>query len=162
MLSAATPASLTLTAVTTAVQEPATPTAAERLAARRAALRAARAKLVRTALRYRGVPYVWGGSTPAGFDCSGFTSYVYGRFGTKMAHSTYAQYGAYRRVARRDLRQGDLVFFAGVGHVGIYIGDGRFVHAPSSGKRVEVRRLSDSWYRTSYVGAVRPPIRAAA
>lgn len=119
---------------------------------------ALRQQVVAEALRYRGVPYVWGGSSPAGFDCSGFTSYVYARFGTPMAHSTYAQYAAYRHVARKNLRAGDLVFFSGVGHVGIYIGHGRFVHAPRTGKNVEVQRLSVSWYRQSYVGAVRPPV----
>lgn len=118
-----------------------------------------RGQLVREALRHRGTPYVWGGSTPSGFDCSGFTSYVYGRFGTSMAHSTYAQFEAYPRVARDDLKPGDIVFFAGVGHNGIYIGNGRFVHSPRTGKSVEVQRLNGSWYRTTYVGAVRPPIR---
>lgn len=121
-----------------------------------------RAALVTEALKHRGIPYVWGGSTPAGFDCSGFTSYVYAKFGVKMAHSTYAQYGEYRHVARRDLRAGDLVFFAGLGHVGIYIGKGRFIHSPRSGKSVEVQRLSTGWYTRSYVGAVRPPLRTAA
>lgn len=119
-----------------------------------------RRQVVTEALRYRGTPYVWGGSTPAGFDCSGFTAYVYAKFGTQMAHSTYAQYDAYRHVARTDLRAGDLVFFAGVGHVGIYIGHGRFIHSPRTGKSVEVQRLNGSWYRQSYVGAVRPPLSA--
>lgn len=119
-----------------------------------------RRQLVRTALSFRGTPYVWGGSTPAGFDCSGFTAYVYARFGTRMAHSTYAQYAAYRRIPRNRLQPGDLVFFSSLGHMGIYIGRGRFVHSPRSGKHVEVQRLSGSWYRTSYVGAVRPPIHA--
>ena len=122
---------------------------------------AARAAVVSEALRHRGTPYVWGGSTPAGFDCSGFTAYVYAKVGVTMAHSTYAQYDGYTRVARTDLRPGDLVFFAGVGHVGIYIGKGRFVHSPRSGKRVEVASLSGSWYRGSYVGAVRPQVSAA-
>jgi cell wall-associated NlpC family hydrolase len=79
-----------------------------------------------------------------------------------MAHSTYAQYDSYRHVARTKLRPGDLVFFSGVGHVGIYIGHGRFVHSPRSGKSVEVQKLSSSWYRESYVGAVRPPLTATA
>ena len=121
-----------------------------------------RRQVVTEALRYRGVPYVWGGSTPAGFDCSGFTAYVYAKFGTQMAHSTYAQYDSYRHVTRTKLRPGDLVFFSGVGHVGIYIGHGRFVHSPRSGKSVEVQKLSSSWYRESYVGAVRPPLTATA
>lgn len=121
-----------------------------------------RRQVVTEALRHRGTPYVWGGSTPAGFDCSGFTAYVYAKFGTQMAHSTYAQYDSYHRVARTELRAGDLVFFSGVGHVGIYIGHGRFVHSPRTGKSVEVQKLNSSWYRQSYVGAVRPPLPAKA
>lgn len=117
-----------------------------------------RDRIVTEALRHRGTPYVWGGSTPAGFDCSGFTSYVYAKFGVKMAHSTYTQYDAYERVARKNLLPGDLVFFSGVGHVGIYIGNGKMVHSPRSGKSVEVVRINSSWYGRTYVGAVRPPL----
>lgn len=115
-------------------------------------------RIAREALRYRGVPYVWGGGSPSGFDCSGLTSYVYARFGTAMAHSSYTQRDAYPQVARSRLRPGDLVFFAGAGHVGIYIGDGRFVHARRGGFSVEVSSLGEGWYRTQYAGAVRPPI----
>src|SRR5579871_3686061 len=66
---------------------------------------------VRDALRLRGAPYVWSGATPAGFDCSGFTSYVYGRLGIHLAHSSYAQWSAGPHVRRNDLQPGDLVFF---------------------------------------------------
>jgi peptidoglycan DL-endopeptidase CwlO len=111
---------------------------------------------VRDALRLRGAPYVWSGASPAGFDCSGFTSYVYGRLGIHLAHLTYAQWTAGRHVSRADLRPGDLVFFAGLGHVGIYIGGGRFVHAPHTGTVVSVDRLAGSWYGAEYDGAVRP------
>ncbi len=114
------------------------------------------ATAVRDAMHLRGVPYVWSGSTPAGFDCSGFTSYVYGKLGIKLAHSSYAQWTSGRRIARADLRPGDLVFFAGLGHVGIYIGGGRFIHAPHTGTVVSVDRLSGSWYGADYDGAVRP------
>ncbi len=116
-----------------------------------------RGELVGYAKRFIGTPYVWGGSSPAGFDCSGFTSYVYARFGVQMAHYTGAQYAAYRKVARGALQPGDLVFFAGLGHEGIYIGGGRFIHSPSSGGSVRIDRLADGWYRDTYVGAVRPP-----
>jgi peptidoglycan DL-endopeptidase CwlO len=114
------------------------------------------ARAVHDALALRGAPYVYGGSTPAGFDCSGFTSYVYGKLGIPLAHSSYDQWTSGPRVPRADLRPGDLVFFAGLGHVGIYIGGGRFVHAPHTGTVVSVDRLSGSWYGAEYDGAVRP------
>jgi peptidoglycan DL-endopeptidase CwlO len=113
-------------------------------------------RAVRDALALRGAPYVYGGSTPAGFDCSGFTSYVYGKLGVTLAHSSYDQWTSGPHVARARLRAGDLVFFAGLGHVGIYIGGGRFVHAPHTGTVVSVDRLSGSWYGAEYDGAVRP------
>jgi len=111
---------------------------------------------VHDALALRGAPYVYGGSTPAGFDCSGFTSYVYGKLGIKLAHSSYDQWTAGQHIPRRDLEPGDLVFFDGLGHVGIYIGDGKFVHAPHTGTVVSVDRMSGSWYGAEYDGAVRP------
>jgi cell wall-associated NlpC family hydrolase len=114
------------------------------------------ARAVQNALALRGAPYVYGGSTPAGFDCSGFTSYVYGKLGIPLAHSSYDQWTSGARVPRRDLRPGDLVFFDALGHVGIYIGHGSFVHAPHTGTVVSVDRLSGSWYGAEYDGAVRP------
>jgi peptidoglycan DL-endopeptidase CwlO len=111
---------------------------------------------VREAMRLRGVPYVWSGATPAGFDCSGFTSYAYGRLGIHLAHSSYAQWSAGPHVRRSDLRPGDLVFFDDLGHVGIYIGGGRFIHAPHTGTVVSVDPLWSSWYGAEYDGAVRP------
>lgn len=113
-------------------------------------------RAVHDALALRGAPYVYGGSTPAGFDCSGFTSYVYGKLGIALAHSSYDQWGAGPHVPRADLKPGDLVFFAGLGHVGIYIGGGKFVHAPHTGTVVSVDLLSGSWYGAEYDGAVRP------
>jgi cell wall-associated NlpC family hydrolase len=114
------------------------------------------ATAVRDAMHLRGAPYVWSGSSPAGFDCSGFTSYVYGKLGITLAHSSYAQWTSGPHVPRRDLRPGDLVFFYGLGHVGIYIGGGMFIHAPHTGTVVSVDRLSGSWYGAEYDGAVRP------
>jgi cell wall-associated NlpC family hydrolase len=113
-------------------------------------------RAVHDALALRGDPYVYGGSTPAGFDCSGFTSYVYGKLGITLAHSSYDQWTSGPHVPRAGLEPGDLVFFAGLGHVGIYIGGGRFVHAPHTGTVVSVDRLSGSWYGAEYDGAVRP------
>jgi peptidoglycan DL-endopeptidase CwlO len=112
---------------------------------------------VAEAMPLRGVPYSWGGTTPAGFDCSGFTAYVYATLGITLAHSTYAQWDAGIHIPRSDLQPGDLVFFDGIGHVGIYIGGGRFIHAPHTGTVVSIDRLSGSWYSTEYDGAVRPP-----
>lgn len=112
---------------------------------------------VADAMRLRGIPYVWGGSTTAGFDCSGFTAFVYAKLGITLAHSTYAQWDAGTHIPKRDLQPGDLVFFAGIGHVGIYIGDGRFIHSPHTGAVVSVDRLSGSWYGAEYDGAVRLP-----
>jgi len=110
---------------------------------------------VHDALALRGAPYVYGGSTPAGFDCSGFTSYVYGRLGIALAHSSYDQWNAGQHIPRRDLQPGDLVFFAGLGHVGIYVGNGQFIHAPHTGDVVRIDSLGGSWYASEYVGAKR-------
>jgi cell wall-associated NlpC family hydrolase len=108
------------------------------------------------ALRAVGVPYQWGGSSPtAGFDCSGLVSWAYGKVGINLPHSSYALYGKGRRVARSRLKPGDLVFFWGLGHVGMYVGHGRMVHAPHSGTRVQVVRLGNSAYGHALIGARR-------
>jgi cell wall-associated NlpC family hydrolase len=108
------------------------------------------------ALQAVGVPYRWGGTSPAsGFDCSGLVYWAYGRLGIELPHSSYALYGQGRRVARSRLKKGDLLFFYGLGHVGIYVGRGRMVHAPQSGRRVEVVRLGRSGYGGKLVGARR-------
>ncbi len=112
-------------------------------------------RVVDFARRMLGVPYVWGGDSPSGFDCSGLVRFVYARFGIALPHSSYADFDLGRRVARGDLRPGDLVFFDGVGHVGMYVGGGRFIHAPHSGTDVQITSLSDPWYRQSYDGARR-------
>jgi len=102
-----------------------------------------------------GVPYSWGGTSPAtGFDCSGFVRFVYDHFGIDLPHSSYAQFDYGRRVTRGGLKPGDLVFFDGEGHVGMYVGDGRFIHAPHTGTRVEIDSLS-GWYAGRYDGARR-------
>jgi cell wall-associated NlpC family hydrolase len=105
------------------------------------------------ARRFLGVPYRWGGSSPSGFDCSGLVRYVYHRFGIELPHSSYGDFGLGRRVTRAALLPGDLVFFDGVGHVGLYVGRGRFIHAPHSGTRVQVSSLAE--YGASYDGARR-------
>jgi len=112
-------------------------------------------RVVDYARRFRGVRYVYGGSSPrTGFDCSGFVRYVYAHFGLTLAHSSYAQFDRGRRVSRGSLRPGDLVFFDGLGHVGIYMGKGRFIHAPHTGTRVRIETLA-GWYGSRFVGARR-------
>jgi cell wall-associated NlpC family hydrolase len=109
-----------------------------------------------TAVRAVGVPYRWGGTSPAaGFDCSGLVYWAYGRLGIALPHSSYALYDLGRRVAPSRMKAGDLLFFSGLGHVGIYIGRGRMVHAPHSGSRVQVVRLGRSNYGSRLVGVRR-------
>jgi peptidoglycan DL-endopeptidase CwlO len=105
------------------------------------------------ALRYLGVKYVWGGATPAGFDCSGLVMYVYAQLGIQLPHYAAAQFGFGSPVQRDQLQPGDLVFFDGLDHVGIYIGGGQMVHAPQTGDVVKITPLSD--FGSRYVGARR-------
>jgi cell wall-associated NlpC family hydrolase len=111
--------------------------------------------VVGIALGYLGTPYVYGGASPRGFDCSGFVMYVFAQLGISLPHNAAAQYGAGSPVSRSQLQPGDLVFFDGLGHVGIYIGSGQFVHAPHTGDVVKISSLSESWYSSTYVGARR-------
>ena len=112
----------------------------------------ANATAARLALNYLGVPYVWGGASPSGFDCSGLASYVYAQVGKSVPHYTGAIWAAFPQVAG-GLQPGDLVFFYGLDHMGIYLGGDQFVHAPHTGDVVKVSQLSTY---PSYVGAVRP------
>jgi cell wall-associated NlpC family hydrolase len=109
---------------------------------------------VAIAEQYLGVPYVWGGASPSGFDCSGLVMYVYGRLGVSLPHNAAAQYSMGTSVPRDALEPGDLVFFDGLGHVGIYVGGGSFIHAPHTGSVVQISSLS-GWYSSEYVGAKR-------
>jgi cell wall-associated NlpC family hydrolase len=125
---------------------------ARQLASARAAMSQ---RVVSYAKRFLGVRYVYGGSSPrSGFDCSGFVRYVYAHFGVSLPHSSYAQFADGRHVSRRALRPGDLVFFDGVGHVGLYVGNGRFIHAPHTGTRVQITTLA-GWYSARFSGARR-------
>jgi cell wall-associated NlpC family hydrolase len=111
------------------------------------------ARVTKYARRFLGVPYRYGGISPrSGFDCSGFVAFVYSRFGVALPHYTFAQFRRGRHVPRRHLALGDLVFFDGLNHVGLYIGRGRFIHAPHSGSRVRVDWLR---YGGSFSGARR-------
>jgi cell wall-associated NlpC family hydrolase len=108
------------------------------------------------AVKAVGVPYRWGGASPAGgFDCSGLVYWAYGRLGIELPHSSYALYDLGREVPRSSMKAGDLLFFYGLGHVGIYIGRGRMVHAPRSGRLVEVVRLGRSSYGGRLAGVRR-------
>ncbi|MNE74130.1 Murein DD-endopeptidase MepS/Murein LD-carboxypeptidase precursor [compost metagenome] len=105
-----------------------------------------------------GTKYVSGGVSTNGFDCSGFTMYVFDKIGINLPHQSGSQYQMGTAISRDNLREGDLVFFntsgRGVSHVGIYVGDGKFAHASSS-KGVTISSLSDSYYVNRYVGAKR-------
>jgi peptidoglycan DL-endopeptidase CwlO len=112
--------------------------------------------VVSIAMRYLGIPYVWGGASPSqGFDCSGLTMYVYAQVGISLPHYAASQYGMGVPVSREQLQPGDLVFFNGLGHMGMYIGGGNFIHAPHTGDVVKISSMSDAWYASTYVGARR-------
>ncbi|HVS86520.1 MAG TPA: C40 family peptidase [Gaiellaceae bacterium] len=114
-----------------------------------------RHKVVRYAKHFLGVRYVYGGSSPrSGFDCSGFVRYVYQHFGISLPHSSWGDMVRGKRVARNNLLPGDILFFDGGGHVGIYVGNGRFIHAPHTGTVVRIQTLA-GWYSGLYDGARR-------
>ncbi|MEW5721993.1 MAG: C40 family peptidase [Thermodesulfobacteriota bacterium] len=116
-------------------------------------------QVVETARHYLGTPYLYGGRSPKGFDCSGLTSYVYARYGYNLPRSAKDQLKVGRWVSADNLRPGDLVFFkvsgSGGVHVGIFTGRGCFIHAPRSGKKVETQRLDRGYYRRNYITARR-------
>lgn len=114
-------------------------------------------RIAETALRYVGMPYWWGGTGGGGFDCSGLVYHVFAKNGVALPRMADEQYAVGRRVSTSQLRPGDLVFFQtyapGASHVGIYVGNGNFIHASSRGVRVDA--LSMSYYATRYIGARR-------
>ena len=117
-----------------------------------------RSELVKTAKRFIGIPYRWGGTTAEnGFDCSGLTMVSYRLNGLNLPRVSRSQYKAGRWVAKSKLRPGDLVFFATKGgkrvtHVGMYVGKGEFIHAPRTGKNVRIEKMSNKFFAKTYVG----------
>ena len=124
-------------------------------------------ELIEYAKEYLGVPYAYGGATPDGFDCSGFTQYVAAHFDGYLPHSSSEQYHYGISIEKEDLQPGDLIFFEAsddskeIGHVGIYIGGGKFIHAPQSGGSVEISNLSNVYFNQHYYGAIRMDIEDA-
>lgn len=116
------------------------------------------AKVIATAKRYIGVPYVFGGEDPSGFDCSGFVQYVLDKHGIEMPRTADLQYGIGVAVSKKNLQPGDLVYFStylpGPSHVGIYIGNGQFINAQSS-KGVAIANMNSKYWATRYIGAKR-------
>jgi peptidoglycan DL-endopeptidase CwlO len=110
--------------------------------------------VVGVAMQYLGTPYRWGGASPSGFDCSGFVMYVFAQIGVSLPHSTYAMYAMGTPVSLGQLQPGDLVFFNGLGHMGIYIGGGQFIHSPHTGDVVKISSMS-GYYASAFVGARR-------
>ena len=129
---------------------------ASRGVGRSVSVEASGSEIVAYAEKFIGVPYVSAGSSPKGFDCSGFTQYVYGNFGGYLPHSSASQYGYGVPVEKSSLQPGDLVFFSkssGISHVGIYVGGGKYIHSPQPGESVKISSFSTS--NLHYAGAVR-------
>jgi cell wall-associated NlpC family hydrolase len=113
-------------------------------------------RAVKVALEAVGTPYRWGGESPVtGFDCSGLVRWAYRRVGVELPHNSYALYSEGRRIPEPSMEPGDILFFEGLGHVGLYLGRGRMVHAPQSGRDVEVVRLAATNYGARLIGARR-------
>jgi len=111
--------------------------------------------VVGIAMQYLGIPYRWGGASPStGFDCSGFVMYVYAQVGVSLPHNAAMQYGYGSAVSRSELQPGDLVFFNGLGHMGIYIGGNQFIHSPHTGDVVKISSIT-GWYEDTWYGARR-------
>ena len=115
-------------------------------------------RIISSAMDYMGVPYVFGGTSPYGFDCSGYVQYVFANAGVSLPRTADVQYEEGTPISTAELVPGDLVFFTtytyGASHVGIYVGDGNFIHASSS-RGVTISSLNESYYSTHYIGARR-------
>jgi cell wall-associated NlpC family hydrolase len=111
--------------------------------------------VARMATRYVGTPYVWGGASPSGFDCSGFVKYVYATLGVVLPRTVRDQYAIGTTVSRDRLRAGDIVFFDRLRHNGVYLGDGRLIHASTMDGAVRMAKLNEGWFKERWVGARR-------
>lgn len=115
-------------------------------------------RIAGSALSQVGVPYAYGGRTPDGFDCSGLVYYTYHQYGISVPRTSRDQYRASKPLSLSSVAPGDLLFFdigGRISHVGIYLGDGKFVHAPKSGTQVTVNNISDPFYREHFERAGR-------
>ena len=117
-------------------------------------------RLLDFALQQQGVPYRYGGSSPnSGFDCSGLTQFSYAKAGKRIPRTTQQQFQSRQPVSLAQIRPGDLLFYATEGrrpgHVAIYLGQGKMIHAPSSGKQVKITRLNNPYWRARLIGAGR-------
>ncbi|WP_020587690.1 C40 family peptidase [Desulfobacter curvatus] len=118
----------------------------------------ARQSIIQTAVTAVGAPYRWGGLSPKGFDCSGLVVYAYKKIGTHVPRTAKSQFKNCTSVSRRNIKPADLVFFSvprrrGVVHVGIYIGEGQFVHAPGRGRKVKRASLNNIYFKQHFIKA---------
>ncbi len=115
-----------------------------------------RLRIIEKARQYIGVDYKWGESGENGFDCSGYVKYIFGQFGYALPHSSLAQYNKSKRLVQSKARPGDLVFFITSGnkisHVGIYLGNNKFIHAPRTGRQVRVESIDTGFFRKALAG----------
>lgn len=129
----------------------------DNFASGRASYSSAGASVIEYAKQFIGTPYVYGGSTPKGFDCSGFVKYVFNHFGVSLPRTGTAQYNAGTKVSRSELQPGDIVAFGSsyLEHVGIYVGGGMFIHSPSPGNSVRIETLDSGYYNRKFWGGCR-------
>ncbi|MGW3344030.1 C40 family peptidase [Nonomuraea rubra] len=131
-------------------------TAAQRRAAKLARQKTKARKALAVAKNQIGDPYRYGGTGPGSFDCSGLVQFAWKKAGVKLPRVASSQFARTKhKVSWRNLQPGDLMFFSGLGHVGMYVGKGKMIHSPRTGERVRIDKLS-GWRRSSFVGAVRP------
>lgn len=149
------PATASATGTTATVQTDEQPTRGEGRPTRKKRVSIGE-RAAKIALEAVGIPYRWGGASPtSGFDCSGLVLWAYGLVGIEVPHSSYALWSTLRGVERSSMAAGDVLVFSGIGHVGLYLGGGRMVHAPSTGRHVEVVELASSNYGSRLVGVRR-------
>jgi cell wall-associated NlpC family hydrolase len=167
-----TPASTTVSTVATPISTVATPvttsvTTVNAQAAVRTSVKSSKSskaarqrtkagKALAVAKKQIGDPYRYGGTGPGSFDCSGLVQFAWKKAGVKIPRVTNSQFaGIRKKVSYRHLKPGDLMFFRGFGHVGMYVGNGKMIHSPRTGERVRIEKLS-GWRKSSFAGAVRP------